>query len=49
MKSTNRARRGGACPVEEAAGASKELKTVEEWMAGAKKGPKGGGGGGGEG
>ncbi|MBM4023660.1 MAG: hypothetical protein FJ284_15735 [Planctomycetes bacterium] len=47
LKSTSRARRGGAHPIELAAGMSflKELKTVEEWRASGRKGPKGSGGG----
>ena len=50
LKSTGRVRRGAAHPVELSAGMSflKELRTVEEWRASAKKGAKGGQGGGGE-
>jgi hypothetical protein len=45
LRSTGRVRRGAAHPVEVSAGMSflKELRTVEEWRAAGKKGPKGGG------
>ena len=50
LRSTGRVRRGAAHPVEVSAGMSflKELRTVEEWRASGKKGPKGGGSGGAE-
>ena len=45
LKSTNRVKRGAAHPIETAAGMAylKELRSVEEWRAGAPK-KKGGGG-----
>ena len=45
LRSTSRVRRGGAHPVEISAGMAylKEMRAVEEWRAGAKKGPKGAG------
>ncbi len=46
LRSTSRAKRGGAHPVELAAGVHvlKELKTVEEWRTSGRTCPKGSGG-----